>query len=130
MTATVMKTVAVMGHDLFNRHGSVRSVSHQWTEQDIMAGRHYTGERGNRTTPHIAGSAPHKSLHVVEESELAKGLANLPGHCLRSLEKRASRVARIPMSCSAVSTRTEPCESSHPLAHGFEEWMGGVSSIH
>jgi hypothetical protein len=30
------------------------------------------------------------------------------------------RVARIPMSCGVVSTRTEPCESSHPLAHGFE----------
>jgi hypothetical protein len=30
------------------------------------------------------GSAPHKSLHVVGESELAKGLANLPGHCLHS----------------------------------------------
>jgi hypothetical protein len=34
------------------------------------------------------------------------------------------------MSCGVVSTRTEPAESSHPLAHGFEEWMGGVSSIH
>ena len=28
------------------------------------------------------------------------------------------------------STRTSPDESSHPLAHGFEEWMGGVTSIH
>ncbi|WP_201394662.1 hypothetical protein [Ktedonobacter sp. SOSP1-52] len=41
------------------------------------------------------------------------------------------RVARIPtMSCGVVSTRTEPSESSHPLAHGWEERMGGVSSIH
>jgi len=45
-TATVMKTVAVAGHDLFNRHGSVRSVSHQWTGQDMMAGRLCTGEIG------------------------------------------------------------------------------------